>query len=242
VGGQAGGSAWVRWVECHKLPSAFHPSTTAPTCTHPPTAIPTAADPAPVAAQHPRLETLKARYDARDYVIAGTGSGAAAQHGSALASALCELTLQHGRRSVRKKLPSSTTVGAVKLLCERLFRVKAGRQVLVLGAGGEGGGGGEQDIGGDDTKPLSFWEPRVGCVCMFWERGGEEGREHTWFAQSTGKERFLPLNVHTSLFAATPCNAALHTGRGRAARHRGREQQRGGQGGGGGSRAGGEDG
>lgn len=54
-----------------------------------------AADPAAraaIAAQHPRLTTLKARYDQRDYVIMATGSTSGpAGHGSTLASALCEV-------------------------------------------------------------------------------------------------------------------------------------------------------
>lgn len=67
-------------------------------------------------------------------------------------------------KSSKKKLPRSTTMGAVKLLCERLFKIKAGRQVLVVGGGDGGGGGGGPgglEIGGDDTKPLSFWELEV---------------------------------------------------------------------------------
>jgi hypothetical protein len=102
-------------------------------------------------------------------IAAGTGSGrTAAQQGSTLASSLVEVRLVHGARSATKKLPRSTTVGALKLLCERLFRVKAARQALLVAGGGGGGGDdeqgeccGETDIGGDDTKPLSYWELQV---------------------------------------------------------------------------------
>jgi hypothetical protein len=124
---------------------------------------------AAAAAAHPRLDSLKARYGARDDIIAGTssaaGGAAGGGGGSALASSLVEVTLEvapgaggarPGKASARKRLPRSTTVGALKLLAERLFKVKAGRQALVLMSGG-----GEQDIGGDDTKPLAFWDPQV---------------------------------------------------------------------------------
>jgi hypothetical protein len=36
-----------------------------------------------------------------------------------------------------KKLPRSTTLGAVRLLCEKLFKVKAGQQALYLRAPGD---------------------------------------------------------------------------------------------------------
>lgn len=43
---------------------------------------------------------------------------------------------QPGVKSSKKKLPRSMTVGALKTLIERLFRVKADRQLLQLKAGG----------------------------------------------------------------------------------------------------------
>jgi hypothetical protein len=36
-----------------------------------------------------------------------------------------------------KKLPRSTTLGALRLLCEKLFKVKAGQQALYLRAPGD---------------------------------------------------------------------------------------------------------
>lgn len=89
------------------------------------------------------------------------------------------IVLRHGGRSVARRLPRGAAVGSIKLLAERLFGIKAARQALLLwegGAGGEGradggvdGGGGSRglDIGGDDTKPLSYWTPQVGgCVTL----------------------------------------------------------------------------
>ncbi|KAI8467428.1 MAG: hypothetical protein J3K34DRAFT_523747 [Monoraphidium minutum] len=162
-----------------------------------------AAARAVVAARHPRVSALKTRYDERDYTLpsgswGGTtgafgAAGAAAAAASApppppagaagtLAAALCEVVLRHGAKSSRKKLPRGTSVGALKLLCERLFRVKAARQVLLVGGGGGGadssggggggGGGDEMDIGGDDTKPLSFWELEPGAVVRVVEADG----------------------------------------------------------------------
>ena len=142
-----------------------------------------------VLARHPRFEALRAKYDARDWLVAagggiGGGIGGAAGAPSGIGgggagggqSGLLEVTLRAaaGGREVKKKLPRATTVGAVKLLCERLFRVKAARQALtLLGADdGAAGGCGDLDVGGDDTKPLAFFDPPAGAVIVVAEGGG----------------------------------------------------------------------
>jgi hypothetical protein len=77
--------------------------------------------------------------------------------------AVVELRLLHAAtgKAVTKRLPAGTTVGALRLLCERLLRVKAGRQqtlTLELPAGSLGGGAEGVDLGGDDTKTLRHWD------------------------------------------------------------------------------------
>jgi len=54
-------------------------------------------------------------------------------------------------------------VGALKLLCERLFKVKSERQQLLLRGPGEAAAPAE-DISGDDSKPLAFFSIQVGWV------------------------------------------------------------------------------
>jgi hypothetical protein len=156
---------------------------------------------------------LKARYGVRDCVIAGTSSAAAAPGGAAggraLAASLLEVTLElapaaggggSGARvakTAKKRLPQSTTVGALKLLAERLFRVKASRQALALVVGG-----GEQDIGEDDTKPLSFWDPQVGpCEggSGLWGRRRRPGRwRRRWRRPSSSGAREWEVRRSTS--------------------------------------------
>lgn len=52
----------------------------------------------------------------------------------------------------------SMTVGALKLLAERLFKVKAARQVLALRLPGEEG---TRELGKDDTQVLAFFNVEV---------------------------------------------------------------------------------
>jgi hypothetical protein len=108
--------------------------------------------------------------------------------GSNLSSTTVEIRLQCGARSSKKKLPRATTISAVKLLCSRLFKIPPDRQLLLLHQGGRGGegvggaggaagggcgaGGGSgggamlaeppEEIGGDDTQILGYFEPQVG--------------------------------------------------------------------------------
>jgi hypothetical protein len=88
------------------------------------------------------------------------------QQGSSLSSTTCELTLCHGNRSSKKKLPTSITIAALKLLCGRLFKLPPDQQQLLLhmpDAGAEQQQQGE-DIGQDDTKNLAFWDVVDSCV------------------------------------------------------------------------------
>ncbi len=71
---------------------------------------------------------------------------------------MCELALKHGARSSKKKLPRNTTVAALKLLCERLFKVKADRQALLLA---DPDTGAVEDIAQDDTRELAFYNIQV---------------------------------------------------------------------------------
>lgn len=53
----------------------------------------------------------------------------------------------------------SLTVGKLKMLCERLFKVPAARQALFLNAGGENPM--PDNIGQDDAKELMFFSVEV---------------------------------------------------------------------------------
>ena len=53
----------------------------------------------------------------------------------------------------------SLTVGKLKMLCERLFKVPAARQALFLNAGGENPM--PDNIGQDDAKELVFFSVEV---------------------------------------------------------------------------------
>lgn len=89
------------------------------------------------------------------------------QQGSSLSSTTCELLLRHGSNTTKKKLPKTITVGALKLLSGRLFKLPPDQQQLLLCMPEE-----EQqqqhlegeDIGQDDTKPLGFFEVVNGCT------------------------------------------------------------------------------
>lgn len=112
---------------------------------------------------------------------------AAAQQGSSLQASSVLLLLQHGASSSRKKLPRSITVGGLKLLCSRLFKLPVDEQQLLLARpscdAGEGGGGssGQQppaeDISGDDTKQLAFWDVADGCVVLVVRADADAARE-----------------------------------------------------------------
>lgn len=45
------------------------------------------------------------------------------------------MLLQPGGKTLKKKLPKSMNIGSLKLLCDRLFKIKADRQMLLLKAG-----------------------------------------------------------------------------------------------------------
>lgn len=56
-------------------------------------------------------------------------------------------------------IAGSLTVGKLKLLCERLFKVPAARQALFLKAGGENPM--PDNIGHDDARELAFFSVEV---------------------------------------------------------------------------------
>jgi hypothetical protein len=94
------------------------------------------------------------------------------QQGSSISSTTVELLLQHGSTAVKKKLPRTATVALLRLLAGRLFRLPPEQLSLTLlpPGGGDADEGQQQqqqqaeDLGGDDTKQLSFWDVGPGCV------------------------------------------------------------------------------
>ncbi|KAL4854293.1 Tubulin-folding cofactor E [Chlorella vulgaris] len=87
--------------------------------------------------------------------LAPTAPQAAA--GSALASSMVQLTICHGAKRLEKKLPASLTVGKLKLMLERLLRVKAGQQALLL-VPPEGSSSQPEDISDEEGRELRYYD------------------------------------------------------------------------------------
>ncbi|KAK9826423.1 hypothetical protein WJX81_003979 [Elliptochloris bilobata] len=144
------------------------------------------------AAAHPRLQALQARYGAMDGV-APPPSGRLP--GSTLAAGLLELHLTctapgHGPRSVVKRVPSTLTLGRLKLLCERLFRLPAARQALWA----RGGGGGERALAGAPDRDLSFLGLQAGAEVVVSESDADAARSTEaakWSAAPAAHEQRL---------------------------------------------------
>lgn len=82
-----------------------------------------------------------------------------AKQGSSLSSTTCELLLRCGDATAQKKLPRSVTVGALRLLCARLFKLQPDQiRLLLVGPAAREQEEQEEDIGQDDTKQLSYWD------------------------------------------------------------------------------------
>ncbi|KXZ50051.1 hypothetical protein GPECTOR_18g31 [Gonium pectorale] len=106
---------------------------------------------AAVRAAHPRLRELMAAHGSVLATAARGGPG-----GSSLAASTVELKLTcvaaaaHAKMGTQvKKLPRSTTVAALRMLCEKLFKVPSARMSLFLRAPGEPL---PEDIGGGDCE------------------------------------------------------------------------------------------
>jgi hypothetical protein len=96
----------------------------------------------------------------------------AKQQGSTLSSTTCELLLCCSGAAVKKKLPKSVTVAALRLLCARLFKLAPDQIQLLLQTADAAGPLDDdvsnsvargEDIGQDDTKQLSYWDVSDGC-------------------------------------------------------------------------------
>lgn len=93
---------------------------------------------AAAAAIHPRLPELSARYGE---VLASAAQGA---QGNSISTSMVQVMLtcvaaaSHAKMgSSEKKLPRGTQLGSLRLLCEKLFKVKARQQALFLRAPGD---------------------------------------------------------------------------------------------------------
>ncbi|KAK9806127.1 hypothetical protein WJX72_002459 [[Myrmecia] bisecta] len=116
-----------------------------------------------VLAQHPQLQDLKDRFVRRGQVHAGVG-------GTALAASMLELRLTCVAPSAgnkmgtqTKKIPASLTVGKLKLLCERLFKLPVARQALFLRVAHDPM---PENIGSDDSHDLGFWDVQSGAELL----------------------------------------------------------------------------
>eukprot|EP00775_Hariotina_reticulata_P004443 gene4443-4698_t len=103
--------------------------------------------------QHPRLAELLSKYGQ----VSAVGAAKGAQQGSSLNSSTCEVLLKHGDSTLKKKLPKTITVAALKLLTSRLFKVQPDQQRLLLHDSNSADCHSE-DIGADDTKTLGYWD------------------------------------------------------------------------------------
>lgn len=95
----------------------------------------------------------------------------AANQGTTLKSTMCEITLTHPKtaKSSKKKLPRSTGIATLKLLCARLFKVPADSVLLLLKNEQSGM---EEAMSQDDTKTLAYFDIEVtpvlcsSCGCL----------------------------------------------------------------------------
>jgi hypothetical protein len=108
---------------------------------------------AAVRAAHPRLAGLLETHGA----VLPTGGRSAGAHG-ALGSAMLELKLtcvaaakNASMGSTTKKLPRSITIGQMKMLCEKLFKVKAGAMLVFMRAPDDPH---PEDVTSEDDKAL----------------------------------------------------------------------------------------
>ncbi|GAX83880.1 hypothetical protein CEUSTIGMA_g11305.t1 [Chlamydomonas eustigma] len=113
---------------------------------------------------HPRMQELVARYGA----VLGTNGRA--QQGSSMASNTIQLKLTcvataRGATmgSQVKKVPLSINIAALKLLCVKLFQVKAGQVTLFLRRPGDPV---PEDMGSDEERPLSVLGIQDGCEVL----------------------------------------------------------------------------
>ncbi|KAG2428537.1 hypothetical protein HYH02_014341 [Chlamydomonas schloesseri] len=128
---------------------------------------------AAVRSAHPRLRHLMETHGA---VLATAARGAAAGGGSLAASTVelkltCVAAAAHAKMGTQvKRLPRSTTVSALRLLCEKLFKVKADCMALFLRSPGdpipEDIGGGAAGGGQQDDRPLSFFGVQDGTEVL----------------------------------------------------------------------------
>lgn len=76
-----------------------------------------------------------------------------------------------------KRLPRSTNLGALRSLCEKLFKVKLGAMALYVKAPGDPV---PEEMGDDDSTALSYWAVQVrawACV-RAWARGPAPRKGH----------------------------------------------------------------
>ncbi|KAI7835571.1 hypothetical protein COHA_010532 [Chlorella ohadii] len=109
-----------------------------------------------VLAANPRFGELTQKYGEL------TPAAPKAATGSALASSMAQLTVCHNGKTLTKKLPVSLTVGKLKLMLERLLRVKAAQQALLL-VPPEASGAQPEDITDDDGRELRYYDVCDGC-------------------------------------------------------------------------------
>lgn len=111
---------------------------------------------------HPRLAELIRKYGP----VVGSGGGAAAPV-RALGALAAEVALscrdEAGApvgRVLRKRLPLTTTLRALRVLAERLFRVRVADQALLIRPVPSAEW---EDAGADEDRQLSYFEPEDGC-------------------------------------------------------------------------------
>lgn len=127
-----------------------------------------------VKASHPRLPELMEAYGSEV-------SSAGPQMGGPMVSSLIDLKLtcvstatQAKMGTQEKKLPKSITIGAIKLLCEKLFKVKVAHMTLLLRVPGEPF---PEDIGSQEDATLSAFNLQEGVEVLVDEYDPEERKK-----------------------------------------------------------------
>ncbi|KAL4529327.1 hypothetical protein Ndes2526A_g04121 [Nannochloris sp. 'desiccata'] len=108
-----------------------------------------AAAAAAVIERHPKFSSLVAKYGEL------TASGPSSSQGTTLSSSMVELVFILGAKQVKKKVPTTLTIGRLKPLLERVLRIKLGHQCISLVDTLDGSK--SEDVTSQDGKELGFY-------------------------------------------------------------------------------------
>ena len=99
--------------------------------------------------RHPKYQYLISKYGEL------TASGTTSTQGTTLASSMVELIFVSGAKTVKKKVPTTLTIGRLKPLLERVLRMKLGHQCVTLVDPVDSNN--NEDVTSQDGKELGFY-------------------------------------------------------------------------------------